>query len=193
MLLDEANGVLTYIYTQSEGNNPIVYRQSALGTIVFDGKKTLQSGSYNDVSSTKQNYTGELVTIFSNGTVTAGEICRPQATRRSRPSRLSPESGDDVRFTWPKVTLDTNNATTTVLRYQVYRSGLPYFEPGDGSSPLPKDQPTVSQYDDLGVVPSMTAYYYLWRGQRGRPVRRLDTTDRQVHVRADAGDGALTL
>ena len=94
VLLDEANGVLTVIYTQSEGNNPIVYRQSALGTIAFDGRKTLQSGSYNDVSSTKQNYTAEFVTIFSNGTVTAGEICAADGSRRrSRPSRPSGSAG----------------------------------------------------------------------------------------------------
>ena len=73
------------------------------------------------------------------------------------------DNGNDVRFTWPKVTLDTNNATTTVLRYQVYRSGLPYFEPGDGSSPLPLKQTTALTYDDLGVMLDPTAYYYVWR------------------------------
>ena len=110
VLLDEANGVLTFIYTQSEGNNPIVYRQSALNPIAFDGKKTLQSGSYNDVSSTKQNYTAEFVTIFSNGTVTAGEICQPTGARPQPPVPTivtSGTNGINVHFTWPKVTLDT--------------------------------------------------------------------------------------
>ena len=37
---------------------------------------------------------------------------------------------------------------------------MPYFEPGDQSSPLPLNQPTGLVYDDLGVVPSTTAYYY---------------------------------
>ena len=166
VLLDEANGVLNFIYTSAEGNNPIVYRQSALGAIAFEGKKTLQSGSNNDVSSSKGNYTAEFVTIFSNGTVTAGEICRPAGYPPQPPGPTIAKSADnenDLRFTWPKVTLDTNNATTTVLRYQVYRGGLPYFEPGDGTSLLPLDQPTVLTYDDVGVVPSTTAYYYVWR------------------------------
>ena len=87
ILLDEANGVLTFIYTQSEGNNPIVYRQSALNPIAFDGKKTLQASSYNDVSSSKGNYTAELVTIFANATQVAGEICQPAgcAAEAARP------------------------------------------------------------------------------------------------------------
>ena len=166
ILLDEANGVLTFIYTQSEGNNPIVYRQSALNPIAFDGKKTLQASSYNDVSSSKGNYTAELVTIFANATQVAGEICQPAGVRPKPPVPTiakSLDNGNDVRFTWPKVTLDTNNATTTVLRYQVYRSGLPYFEPGDGSSPLPLKQTTALTYDDLGVMLDPTAYYYVWR------------------------------
>ena len=58
----------------------MVYRQSALGTIAFDGRQTLQAGSYNDASSTKQNYTAEFVTIFSNGAMMAGEISRPGPT-----------------------------------------------------------------------------------------------------------------
>ena len=106
------------------------------------------------------------MTIFSHGTVTAGEICRPAGYPPQPPVPTiakSEDNGDDVRFTWPNVTLDTSPATTTVLRYQVYRSELPYFEPGDGSSPLPKDQPTALTYDDVGVMSSPTAYYYLWR------------------------------
>ena len=92
-----------------------------------------------------------------------------------------------MHFTWPKVTLDTNTVTTTVLRYQVYRSLLPYFEPGDQSSLLPLNQPTGLTYDDLGVVPSTTALLLrAARGQRGRPVRGLEA-DRQVHFHADAG------
>ena len=165
-LLDEANGVLTVIYTESEGYNRIVYRQSALNPIAFDGKKTLQGSSYNDVSSSKGNYTAELVTIFANATVVAGEICGPTGARPQPPVPAIGTSGVNnvnVHFTWPKVTLDTTPAATTVLRYQVYRSLLPYFEPGDQSSPLPLNQPTGLTYDDLGVVPSTTAYYYVLR------------------------------
>ena len=89
ILLDEANGVLTFIYTQSEGYNPIVYRQSALNPIAFDGKKTLQGSSYNDVSSSKGNYTAELVTIFANGTRSPAKSAGRRACGRSRPSRRS--------------------------------------------------------------------------------------------------------
>jgi uncharacterized repeat protein (TIGR01451 family) len=72
---DETRGVLTYVYTQSEGNNPIVYRQSNLSSIAFGPRKTLRAESFNDVSSTKQNYSSELVVIYSNGSVIGGQIC----------------------------------------------------------------------------------------------------------------------
>jgi len=73
--LDEVHGVLTYIYTQSEGNNPIVYRQSSTSSIAFDARKTLRAESFNDVSSMKTNYNNELVVIYSNASVVSGQIC----------------------------------------------------------------------------------------------------------------------
>lgn len=83
VLLDETDGTLDYIYTSAEGNNPIVYRQSPIGVISFGSRTTLQSSSYNDVSSTKQAITGELVTIFSNGSTMGGERCAPLGTTRT--------------------------------------------------------------------------------------------------------------
>jgi uncharacterized repeat protein (TIGR01451 family) len=73
--LDEVHGVLTFIYTQSEGNNPIVYRQSSTSSIAFDARKTLRAESFNDVSSMKTNYNNELVVIYANASVVSGQIC----------------------------------------------------------------------------------------------------------------------
>ena len=72
-----------------------------------------------------------------------------------------------MHFTWPKVILDVTPNPTTVYRYQVYRSLLPYFQPGDQSSPLPQNQPTDLTYDDAGVMSSTTAYYYVLRAVNG--------------------------
>ncbi|MBK7513901.1 MAG: carboxypeptidase regulatory-like domain-containing protein [Chloracidobacterium sp.] len=87
--LDETAGVLTYVYTQSEGNNPIVYRQSNLAPISFGAVKTLRSQSFNDVSSTKQNYNGELVVIYSNGTEVGGQVCGSSALTYSLTANTS--------------------------------------------------------------------------------------------------------
>ena len=55
-----------FLYTQSEGYNPIVYKQSSLSPISFGAQKSLRAGSFNDASSTKQNYNNELVVIYSS-------------------------------------------------------------------------------------------------------------------------------
>jgi len=77
VLLDEVHGFLTYIYTQSEGYNNIVYRQSSTGTIAFDARKTLRTGSFNNVSSMKANYNNEFVVIYASSTEVAGQRCYP--------------------------------------------------------------------------------------------------------------------
>ena len=163
MLLDEANGVLTFVYTQSEGNNPIVYRQSPLEPIAFGSKKTLQGAAYNDVSGAKQNYTGELVTIFSNGSVVAGEICRPAGAAPKPPVVSVAKDGNNVKLTWPQVTQDVDNHATTVLRYQAYRSLKPYFRPGDDSSALPDQQVTGLEYIRAGAIPLPDGEYFIVR------------------------------
>ncbi len=75
VLLDENNDSLTFIYTSSEGSNSIAYRQSSTHGIAFDGRKTLRSGSFNDVSSMKSNIEDGFVVIYSSSTSLAGQLC----------------------------------------------------------------------------------------------------------------------
>ncbi|GEM_PF-2763497 len=75
VLLDENNASLNFIYTASEGTNQIVYKQSSTRDISFDGRKTLRTGSYNDVSSMKTNIEDSFVVIYSNDSVVAGQYC----------------------------------------------------------------------------------------------------------------------
>ena len=75
VLLDEVHGVLTFIYTSSEGYNPIVYRQTSTADIAFDARKTLRSSSFNDVSSMKANYNSSFVVIYSSSSEVAGQYC----------------------------------------------------------------------------------------------------------------------
>ena len=75
VLLDEVHGMLTYIYTSSEGYNPIVYQQSPTTTINFPGRTTLRSASFNDSTSMKANYNGEFVVLYSSATEVGGQLC----------------------------------------------------------------------------------------------------------------------
>jgi concanavalin A-like lectin/glucanase superfamily protein/List-Bact-rpt repeat protein/flagellar hook capping protein FlgD len=65
VLLNEAINEVTVCYTQSEGSNDIVYKSSALSPISFGTRQTLMSGALNEPSSTKQNFTGEVVILAS--------------------------------------------------------------------------------------------------------------------------------
>jgi hypothetical protein len=75
ILLDETDDSLTFIYTAAEGNNPIVYKQSSIQGIAFEGRITLRPESFNDVSSMKSNIEDGFVVIYSDGTLVAGQYC----------------------------------------------------------------------------------------------------------------------
>ena len=75
VLLNEAASYLTVIYTSSEGAGNILYKTSPISTISFGSSATLISGSSNDATSTKQNFTGELVVLSTNGSNAVGVHC----------------------------------------------------------------------------------------------------------------------
>jgi uncharacterized repeat protein (TIGR01451 family) len=75
VLLDENNDSLTFIYTSTEGNNSIVYQQASTQGIAFEGRLTLRSENFNDVSSMKSNIEDGFVVIYSSNTVVAGQYC----------------------------------------------------------------------------------------------------------------------
>ena len=90
VLLDEANGVLTFIYTQSEGNNPIVYRQSALGPDRVRG----QEDAAERLVQRRLQHQGELHRraghdLLERHAWSPAKSAGRRATRRSRPSRPS--------------------------------------------------------------------------------------------------------
>lgn len=67
VLLNETAGKLIVAYAASEGTANIVYRESTLASISFGPRQTMISGSIQNVSSTKQNFSDEVVLIASNG------------------------------------------------------------------------------------------------------------------------------
>jgi Planctomycete extracellular len=67
VVLNEAAGRLLVAYTTSENGGDIVYKESSLGTISFGSRQTLINGTVNNVTSTKQNFTGNVVIMAAGG------------------------------------------------------------------------------------------------------------------------------
>jgi hypothetical protein len=67
VMLDEAIGRLLVAYTTSEGGGDIVYRETALDHISFGGRVTLLSGNLNNVTTTKQNVSDQVVFMAEGG------------------------------------------------------------------------------------------------------------------------------
>jgi hypothetical protein len=67
VVLSEAANRLIVAYTSSEGGGDIMYRVSPLDNIAFGARQVLISGSVNDVTSTKQNFTDNVVFLASGG------------------------------------------------------------------------------------------------------------------------------
>jgi hypothetical protein len=74
VLLDESIGRLLVAYTSTEGGGDILYRESPLDNISFSAKATLMSGgSLNNVTSTKQNITDQVV-LMAEGSGKASSV-----------------------------------------------------------------------------------------------------------------------
>jgi len=75
LLNESGGGTITVVYTDnSTSPDNIVYKQSSMGSISFGSKHTLISGAYNNATSTKENYTDEVVILASTNILTIGVI-----------------------------------------------------------------------------------------------------------------------
>jgi hypothetical protein len=71
--LNEATGKVQVIFTASDAGGNILYRESSTSSIAFGSTNTLISGgTWNNATSTKQNYSNEVVIVASNSTTAAG-------------------------------------------------------------------------------------------------------------------------
>ena len=73
-LLNQVKGILTVVYSSTDGPGNIDYKQTYLSPINFGPEHTLISGSHNNPTSTKQNVTGRVVILAANGGSAAGVI-----------------------------------------------------------------------------------------------------------------------
>ncbi|NRA00482.1 MAG: hypothetical protein HRU01_28685, partial [Myxococcales bacterium] len=61
--LNEMNRQVIVMYTRTESGGSIKYRIASIDDLQFGSRKTLISGSLNNVQSTKQNFLDELIAI----------------------------------------------------------------------------------------------------------------------------------
>lgn len=67
VILDEALNRLMVVYTTSEGGGNIVYRETPLDHISFSPRSTLISGNVNNVTTTKQNASDQIIVMAVGG------------------------------------------------------------------------------------------------------------------------------
>jgi hypothetical protein len=87
VILNEALGKLKVLYTEKDRGGKILYKESSTSRISFSGTlHTLMSGSYNNVSSIKSNYSSDVVILASNSTHAVGVLASDAGTTTPPPS-----------------------------------------------------------------------------------------------------------
>jgi hypothetical protein len=74
VMLNEAAGRLIVAYTTSDSGGNIVFKESSMHTISFGPRQTLLSGSLNNVTSTKQNFTTTVAALAAGGSSARGAL-----------------------------------------------------------------------------------------------------------------------
>lgn len=86
VLLNESENILTVVYTERDGWHDILYKESFTSPISFPVTRHQffrnSSDGFNDVSSTKQNYTDSVVVLFS----TTANVWEGVIAKRTGPS-----------------------------------------------------------------------------------------------------------
>ena len=123
LLLNESAGELLFVYTSTEGSGNIVTRTSPTASIAFGAASPLMSGSYNEPTSTKQNYSDDLVVLASSGTTSAvGRHCTAGAPVNHAPVAQAGALSTPVD-TAANGTLVATDADSDPLTYSVVASG----------------------------------------------------------------------
>ncbi|WP_461490421.1 T9SS type A sorting domain-containing protein, partial [Pontibacter sp. HJ8] len=81
VIFNEALGKLKVVYSSAEGGGNILYRESSNTDISFGAQRTLLAGTYNNATSTKANYTSDIVILASNSTHVVGVLANDAAVQ----------------------------------------------------------------------------------------------------------------
>lgn len=164
ILTESGGGILTVIYTDASGSaENIVYKQSSIGSISFGSKQTLISGSFNNATSTKQNYTDEVVIMAAglvSGDLTAVSVLA--YTDDPTPVELTffvgVLNGDEIELRWQTET-EVDNYGFNIERSMGNEDNWSTitFVRGNGNSNSPK----YYKYTDSDIISAGTYYYRL--------------------------------
>ncbi len=125
VILNESAGKVKVLYTSSDSGGNILYKESSTSSISFSAVITLISGTYNNTTSTKQNYTGDIVIMASSASTLVGVLASDAAgAAPSAPNLISP--GDVSTGITLSPTLSWN-ASATATSYQVQVSTVSNF------------------------------------------------------------------
>ncbi|MEJ8800545.1 LamG-like jellyroll fold domain-containing protein [Pontibacter sp. H249] len=79
VLLNEASNKVRVIYTSNNGGGDIEYNESSVPNISFSSSMRLISGSYDNATSIKDNFTSEVVILASSSSQAVGVLARDGA------------------------------------------------------------------------------------------------------------------
>ena len=105
VLLNVATDTVQVLYTSDESGGDILMRESPTSDIEFGSEETLMQGDLNNVTSTKQNWSDEVIVLAAEGG--SAEVI---LILGSAPPPPPPETADQVFNLHPRLAADTGNA-----------------------------------------------------------------------------------
>ena len=117
-ILNESSNKIRVVYTSQDGGGNILYKESSKDNISFGSQRTLINGTYNNSTSTKDNFSSEIVILASNDTEAVGVLAidnssnsAPDPPVLSSPADLTSEVPLAAGLTW--------NASQGATSYEV--------------------------------------------------------------------------
>ncbi|QDS96869.1 LamG domain-containing protein [Adhaeretor mobilis] len=96
VILNEDAGRLIVAYTESDSGGDILYKETATNNISFGSSETLISGSLNNATSTKQNFSDEVVVLASRGSTAEGVLFSFGSININAPPQVSAGSSQTI-------------------------------------------------------------------------------------------------
>lgn len=130
VILNETIGRVRVIYTYADGGGDIVYKESSTSSIAFGAQRTLISGTYNNVTSTKDNFTSEVVILASGSTQAVGVLARDgealiaSSTSALSGSSVAPDGSEDGLLAYPNPFTSTATLKFSIPEAGEYTVGL---------------------------------------------------------------------
>ena len=105
------------------------------------------------------------VTVYDGAATATGSTWSFTTAALPKPPEVTSitQGSGNVVLNWGEVTQDVNNKPTTILKYQVYGSDNPFFEPSISTRLGEPTPPTATTYTHTGGSTGTTNWYYLVR------------------------------